>query len=161
MVKHHRVITFIQKYNIGHFQLRGKHTFWKRHITNIHQRTCNTWQRHFEIYDTNFIKSSGILFKLDTIVLISSHVTRLKEYGILNRIAHTFLTWGINFAKLGPTFMKKSLKCSEIDILSVVVEPLLNLNLVWRTGSLFLLIIYFIIPKDFFILYLFLVNNSW
>ena len=57
--------------------------------------------------------------------------------------------------------MKKPLKCSDTDILSVVVDPSLNLNFVRRTGSLFLLIISFIIPHDFFTLSLFLVTNSW
>ena len=47
------------------------------------------------------------------------------------------LTHGIDFARFGPTFMKKSLKCSDIDFLSVVAEPLLNINFVWYKGFFF------------------------
>ena len=47
--------------------------------------------------------------------------------------------------------MKKSLKCSETAFLSEIMDPLLSLNVDWNIGVLFLLIIFLIIPHDFFI----------
>ena len=165
MVKYHWVVTLVYRYNIGYFQLCGKHTFWERHITNIHKRISNNRQRHFQIFCIDFIKTCGIILQWWHNCFDFIKCDWLNENSFLDciiKIGHGLfintwdwfcLVWVDIYEEIIEMFRYWLFVCSSWAI------PQLEFCLVYRIFFLFM--IFFLTPQYFFMLSLFLINNSW